>query len=584
MALDPIISLAVAIAEAPGSAACLLGAGVSVDAGVPTGWAIYEDGLARLYRLENETEDSPDQDTLNAWLAETDREDLGYSGLLDLIAPDPATRRSLLAGYFDGIEPGTTHERLAELAARGLIKVFITTNFDRLLERALAARGIDPVVVSDDATLAAAPRREHSPVYIVKAHGDYLQETLRNTPSELAVLEPQLTMEVRAIVDHYNLFVMGWSGADPAIADILRARRSRYGIWWLSLSDPPTEPGRSLAEAIGARVIIRPGGASDLLAELDRRLAVYETHESGNDPGAVHDETRGLLRRGDNVALDEFLRRERFEFEAAVDAVTADHINDGESEEVVRDGWSRLEAATQRRLGSLVPIALYRVDLLDQELRAHAAWATRYQLQGGGMTWQQAWVLPFWVIGMTLGGMLTRLERFDALGPIFKTTWTNHHDSAEPLIGHPGQLGVRVVEVVGPAPSPNHQWLWPFWSWLVDALPRWEWLVERHPDWLRRDGEPSTALSEFSFLLTIAEGLIVGNTGPAMWTLAPGSKPFAKRLHGDSRLRADVASVMGVDLARFDAEAPNFVRNAQGFGMFPDTQETGNILETGTFR
>lgn len=66
---------------------------------------------------------------------------------------------------------------------RGVLRVFVTTNFDRLLERALVSRGIEPVVVSNDATLAAAPRREHSPVYIVKAHGDYLQEPIRNTVS-----------------------------------------------------------------------------------------------------------------------------------------------------------------------------------------------------------------------------------------------------------------------------------------------------------------------------------------------------------------------------------------------------------------
>jgi hypothetical protein len=69
------------------------------------------------------------------------RADLGYSDLLELIAPDPATRRDYLAKHFEGVEPGQTHEFLADLAARGLVTVFVTTNFDRLLERALQARG-----------------------------------------------------------------------------------------------------------------------------------------------------------------------------------------------------------------------------------------------------------------------------------------------------------------------------------------------------------------------------------------------------------------------------------------------------------
>lgn len=37
MALDPIVALSVAIAEAPGSYAVFVGSGVSRDAGVPTG-------------------------------------------------------------------------------------------------------------------------------------------------------------------------------------------------------------------------------------------------------------------------------------------------------------------------------------------------------------------------------------------------------------------------------------------------------------------------------------------------------------------------------------------------------------------
>jgi hypothetical protein len=58
--------------------------------------------------------------------------------------------------------------------------VFVTTNFDRLLEHALQSRGIEPVVVTCDADLQTAPSREHSTCYVLKPHGDYLQQTVRN--------------------------------------------------------------------------------------------------------------------------------------------------------------------------------------------------------------------------------------------------------------------------------------------------------------------------------------------------------------------------------------------------------------------
>jgi hypothetical protein len=244
MPLDPIVSLAVGLAESPGSCAFLLGAGVSVDAGIPTAWDIRQDGFRRLYQQETGSEQAPTEQQLGAWLQEAGHEDLDYSSLLSEIAPDPAIRRELLAGYFKGAQPGPAHEHLADVAAAGVARVFITTNFDRLLETALIARGIEPVIVSDDATLKNNPRREHADVFIVKAHGDYTQETIRNTPSELEALSPVLTTELRAIVDHYGLLVVGWKGSDRALAEIIRQRTpSRYGVWWLSRADPPGSPG-----------------------------------------------------------------------------------------------------------------------------------------------------------------------------------------------------------------------------------------------------------------------------------------------------------------------------------------------------
>lgn len=159
MTLDPIVSLSVAIAEAPGSHAFLLGLGISREAGVPTGQQVFWQAVGELYRLENETGETPDQDGLTDWLKKTDREGFGYSQLLELIAPDPANRRDYLAKHFAGRELGVAHQELAGLAEQGLIRVFVTTNFDRLLEYALQARGVEPVIMTNAADLAAAPRR-----------------------------------------------------------------------------------------------------------------------------------------------------------------------------------------------------------------------------------------------------------------------------------------------------------------------------------------------------------------------------------------------------------------------------------------
>jgi len=82
---------------------------------------------------------------------------LGYSTLLEAVAPTPAARQGLLADFFEpsdeereqGIKtPSRGHLAIAELVKRGSVKVIITTNFDRLIEQALDAVGVASQVIA----------------------------------------------------------------------------------------------------------------------------------------------------------------------------------------------------------------------------------------------------------------------------------------------------------------------------------------------------------------------------------------------------------------------------------------------------
>jgi SIR2-like domain len=474
--LDPIVSLAVALAEAPGTCACLFGAGVSIDAGVPTAWEIRRDGFRRLYQQETGATESPSDEQLGEWLKQNGHEHLDYPEVLDVIAPDRAIRRALLAGYFDGAEPGEAHERLADLAASGIIRVFITTNFDRLLEQALAARGVHPVVVSDDATLGAAPSREHAPVFIVKAYGDYMQETIRNTTEELSELPAGLTDELRLIVDRHGLLVLGWKGSDPAVGEIIRGRSpSRYGVWWLSRSETLAEPGRTLAEAVSSRVIVRPSGAGSFLAELASRVGTFTLHESGDDPGSVHDQVLNLVKRGEDVELDGLLRREQDALASAFEQVRADYSNRQPEDKVIAAAWGTLGIATDRRLASLIPLAIYRPELLKAEIERDAARASNAQLRDGYEAWLKPWRLSFWVIGMALGALSLSLRRYAALGPISSATWREPSGHPVDYVGHPGDLGEWVAKKYGPQTA--NGWIFAAWNWLGQDLGEKEWLA-----------------------------------------------------------------------------------------------------------
>jgi hypothetical protein len=354
VALDPIVSLAVAIAEGPGSYAFFLGSGISRDAGVPTGSKVLGEATAELYRLENETQETPDPDGLTQWLASTDRAGVGYSEVLELIAPDAATRRDYLAKHFEGVQPAETHERLAALAEQGLVKVFVTTNFDRLLEHALQARGIEPTVVTAAEDIASAVPREHAACFVLKPHGDYLQQTIRNTATELADLGAEMSAELKEIFDRYGVVVVGYSGSDEAITKAMRERRSRYGFYWVTRGKLAARAA-AIVEANGGRIIKRPG-AVEFLRDLERRLAVFRAHPSGDTPLSVHDEVMLLVRRDDGVGVAEVMRRERHEFLAGVRDYVESHRQIQPTDALVVEAYAALRPIIDRRLASLLPI------------------------------------------------------------------------------------------------------------------------------------------------------------------------------------------------------------------------------------
>ena len=150
IAIDPSQLLALSVEDRPGVYALLLGSGVSRSAGIPTGWDIVLDLIGRLAELEGGPCDDTD---LVSWYCQKYGREPEYSTLLDAIACTPEERQLLLRSYFEpndlereqGLkQPTAAHRAIARLAARGLVRVIITTNFDRLIETALRKQGLNP--------------------------------------------------------------------------------------------------------------------------------------------------------------------------------------------------------------------------------------------------------------------------------------------------------------------------------------------------------------------------------------------------------------------------------------------------------
>jgi hypothetical protein len=254
MAVDPLLALASSVFASPETFALLVGSGISRAAQVPTGWEVALD-LVRRYAL---LRDGRPPDDPAHWYRELTGGDPDYSKVLESLAVTPAERRDLLQAYFEptaderdqGIKtPTAAHRAIAELVSGGYLRVIVTTNFDRLLESALAEAGVQPVVISSAAAAEGSTPLAHSRCTVVKVHGDYLNPDLRNTVEELMTYDEALNRLLDEVFDQYGLIVCGWSGEwDHALrAALLRAKGRRYSTYWCALRPPSGVAGNLVA-------------------------------------------------------------------------------------------------------------------------------------------------------------------------------------------------------------------------------------------------------------------------------------------------------------------------------------------------
>jgi SIR2-like protein len=237
--IDALTSVAFSVHGSKGVFALLLGSGLSTAAGIPTGWDITLD-LIRKSAAAGAEDCGPDA---SAWYKTKTGQDADYSMILDSLAKSPADRMNLLRSYFEptaeelekGLKaPTAAHKSIARLVSKGYVRVIVTTNFDRLLERALESEGISPTVISTpDASLGALPLA-HAHCTVIKLHGDYRDTRIKNTARELETYAPEMDRLLDKVLDEYGLIVCGWSASwDKALCRaVLRCANRRFNTYW----------------------------------------------------------------------------------------------------------------------------------------------------------------------------------------------------------------------------------------------------------------------------------------------------------------------------------------------------------------
>lgn len=165
-----------------------------------------------------------------------------YAALFEYAYPDAKDRRTRLDALLSGAQPSYGHKVLAALMKLGLTRVTWTTNFDRVVEDAAhASFGTSSrltVATIDSAPTALRALNEGSFPLLVKLHGDFQSERLKNTKAELREQEAELRHALAEGCRRFGIVVAGYSGRDHSVMDALEeAARTTgsfpAGLFWI---------------------------------------------------------------------------------------------------------------------------------------------------------------------------------------------------------------------------------------------------------------------------------------------------------------------------------------------------------------
>lgn len=364
--IDPVLKLALSIHNNPGVYALLLGSGISRSAGIPTGWEILLELIRKLAAMEGENA-LPNEVT---WYKNRFGKEPDYSDLLDALTSTPVERKTLLQPYFEPNEeerekglkmPTPAHHAIAEFVKMGYVRVILTTNFDRLLEKSLEEVGIIPDVIASDDALNGAMPYVHSRCYLVKLHGDYLDTRIKNTKEELENYSESINRLLDRILDEFGLIICGWSGEwDVALRNaILRSPNRRFPTYWLAKGEL-TEQAKIITQHRHAEVISIESADKFFESLLDSIKSLRQLNRPHPISTAVAVETvkRYIVEKSYRIKLHDLIREET---EHVYNQISSERFNPNvmPTKETFQQRLKEYEAVSEKLLAMLAALGYY---------------------------------------------------------------------------------------------------------------------------------------------------------------------------------------------------------------------------------
>lgn len=266
----------------PQNFAWFLGAGASRSSGLPTANDILWD-LKRRYYCREENQEISRQDIQNEAVKDRIQSFMDSRGFPALWAEDEYTayfekifgddrerqRRYLKAMLSEErVSLSVGNRVLAALMVAGLCRATFTTNFDSLVEKAVAEMGgqsLSAYHLEGSHAANNALNNEEYPLYC-KLHGDFRYDSLKNLSEDLARQNDELSDCLVNAGNRFGFIVAGYSGRDASVMKLFhRVLESSnplpHGLFWTGIKGFPVHPavdvvlGQARAGGVNARYV-----------------------------------------------------------------------------------------------------------------------------------------------------------------------------------------------------------------------------------------------------------------------------------------------------------------------------------------
>ncbi|OIN24857.1 SIR2 family protein [Vibrio barjaei] len=161
-----------------------------------------------------------------------------YSELFETLYDQPSQRREFIESCLKDAVPSWGYIYLSNLLKNNIFNTVFTTNFDDLVNEACYSFSTDlkPLVSAHDSSISSVRLTSPRPK-IIKLHGDFLFDNIKNTVRELESLEDNMRAKFRQYASEFGMIVIGYAGNDRSIMETLNTLLRHdsnfpHGIYW----------------------------------------------------------------------------------------------------------------------------------------------------------------------------------------------------------------------------------------------------------------------------------------------------------------------------------------------------------------